>query len=35
MGDMKDLKGTAVFLASPASDYLTGHTVVDGRWLAW
>lgn len=36
MGDVDDLKGTAVFLASPASDYLTGHTVaVDGGWLAW
>lgn len=36
MGDVKDLKGTAVFLASPASDYLTGHTIaVDGGWLAW
>lgn len=36
MGDVEDLKGTAVFLASPASDYLTGHTVaVDGGWLAW
>ncbi|WP_047865724.1 SDR family NAD(P)-dependent oxidoreductase [Rubrobacter aplysinae] len=36
MGDVEDLKGTAVYLASPASDYLTGHTVaVDGGWLAW
>ena len=36
LGDVKDLKGTAVFLAAPASDYLTGHTVaVDGGWLAW
>ena len=36
MGDVEDLKGTAVFLASPASDYLTGHTIaVDGGWLAW
>jgi 2-deoxy-D-gluconate 3-dehydrogenase len=30
-----DLKGTAVFLASPASDYVNGYTVaVDGGWLA-
>lgn len=36
MGDVKDLKGTAVFLASPASDYLTGYTIaVDGGWLSW
>lgn len=36
MGDVEDLKGTAVYLASSASDYLTGHTVaVDGGWLAW
>jgi 2-deoxy-D-gluconate 3-dehydrogenase len=36
IGDVEDLKGTAVYLASPASDYLTGHTaVVDGGWLAW
>ncbi len=36
IGDVGDLKGTAVYLASPASAYLTGHTiVVDGGWLAW
>lgn len=36
MGEVEDLKGAAVFLASSASDYLTGHTVaVDGGWLAW
>jgi 2-deoxy-D-gluconate 3-dehydrogenase len=34
-GDPADLKGTAVFLASPASDYLHGAIVpVDGGWLA-
>ncbi len=31
----EDLAGPVVFLASPASDYVTGHTlVVDGGWLA-
>ena len=31
----EDLKGTAVFLASAASDYVNGYTVaVDGGWLA-
>jgi len=36
IGDVEDLKGTALYLASPASNYLTGHTlVVDGGWLAW
>ena len=30
-----DLKGLAVFLASPASDYCTGFTYpIDGGWLA-
>jgi len=34
-GTPDDLKGTAVFLSSSASDYLTGHVVVvDGGWLA-
>jgi 2-deoxy-D-gluconate 3-dehydrogenase len=34
-GTPEDLMGTAVFLASPASDYLSGYTVaVDGGWLA-
>ena len=31
----EDLVGAAVFLASPASDYVTGHTlVVDGGWMS-
>lgn len=34
-GDPDDLKGTAVFLASSASDYLQGTTIpVDGGWLS-
>lgn len=34
-GDPADLKGAAVFLASPASDYLHGVILpVDGGWLA-
>lgn len=34
-GDPNDLKGIVVFLASQASNYLTGYTIaVDGGWLA-
>jgi 2-deoxy-D-gluconate 3-dehydrogenase len=34
-GDPADLGGAAVFLASPASDYVQGHILaVDGGWLA-
>jgi len=34
-GTPTDLAGTAVFLASPASDYINGFTLaVDGGWLA-
>lgn len=34
-GTPDDLKGPAVFLASPAADYLNGHILcVDGGWMA-
>lgn len=34
-GDSEDLVGTAVFLSSKASDYVTGQIIaVDGGWLA-
>jgi NAD(P)-dependent dehydrogenase (short-subunit alcohol dehydrogenase family) len=35
-GDSDDLKGAIVYLASAASDYVTGHTlIVDGGESAW
>ena len=35
MGTPEDLLGTVIFLASSASDYITGQSiVVDGGWLA-
>ena len=34
-GKPQDLKGTVVFLASRASDYVNGHILlVDGGWMA-
>jgi gluconate 5-dehydrogenase len=35
-GREEDLKGAIIYLASPASDYVTGHALcVDGGLSAW
>jgi NAD(P)-dependent dehydrogenase (short-subunit alcohol dehydrogenase family) len=35
-GRLPELEGTVIFLASPASDFITGQTIyVDGGWTAW
>jgi NAD(P)-dependent dehydrogenase (short-subunit alcohol dehydrogenase family) len=36
LGTPEDMAGAAVFLASPAADYVTGHVLlVDGGYTAW
>ena len=36
LGQPEELIGTVVFLASSASDYITGQVIcVDGGWMAW
>ncbi len=36
VGEPEDVAGAVIYLASPASDLVTGHTLlVDGGWVAW
>ncbi len=36
MAEVTDLQGAAVYLAAPASDYMTGHDlVIDGGYCTW
>ena len=35
-GQPEELEGIVIFLASPASDFITGQTIyIDGGWTAW
>jgi len=35
-GYLHELEGTVIFLAAPASDFITGQTIyVDGGWTVW
>jgi NAD(P)-dependent dehydrogenase (short-subunit alcohol dehydrogenase family) len=35
-GHLAELEGTVIFLASAASDFITGQTIyVDGGWTIW
>ncbi len=35
-GQPEELEGTVIFLAAPASDFITGQTIyIDGGWTAW
>jgi len=36
MGKLEELEGTIVYLASSASDYMTGQALIlDGGFLSW
>jgi len=36
IGEVEDVLGAILFLASSAADLITGHTLlVDGGWTAW
>ncbi len=36
LGEPKELGGTVIYLASDASDFVTGHTLlVDGGYTVW
>jgi NAD(P)-dependent dehydrogenase (short-subunit alcohol dehydrogenase family) len=36
LGEVTDLQGAVVYLASEASDFMTGHDmVIDGGYCAW
>jgi len=35
-GRLHELEGIVIFLAAPASDFITGQTIlIDGGWTAW